>query len=97
MYYLFHSLLFSYLWESIFIDNHTNKKLILSIFVLAGAPVLLSAAGEARLLRFPATNGKEIVFSYAGDLYKVHDAGGEAQRLTSNVGYEMYPRFSPYG
>lgn len=72
-----------------------NKKLILSIFVLAGAPVLLSAAGEARLLRFPATNGKEIVFSYAGDLYKVPAAGGEAQRLTSHVGYEMFPRFSP--
>ena len=48
-----------------------NKKLILSIFVLAGAPMLLSAAGEARLLRFPATNGNEIVFSYAGDLYKI--------------------------
>lgn len=74
-----------------------NKKLILSIFVLAGAPVLLSAAGEARLLRFPATNGKEIVFSYAGDLYKVPAAGGEAQRLTSHVGYEMFPRFSPDG
>ena len=44
-----------------------NKKLILSIFVLAGAPVLLSAAG------------------------------GEAQRLTSHVGYEMFPRFSPDG
>ena len=44
-----------------------NKKLILSIFVLAGAPMLLSAAGEERLLRFPATNGNEIVFSYAGD------------------------------
>lgn len=74
-----------------------NKKLILSIFVLAGAPVLLSTAGEARLLRFPATNGKEIVFSYAGDLYKVPAAGGEAQRLTSHVGYEMFPRFSPDG
>ena len=74
-----------------------NKKLILSIFVLAGAPVLLSAAGEARLLRFPATYGKEIVFSYAGDLYKVPAAGGEAQRLTSHVGYEMFPRFSPDG
>lgn len=74
-----------------------NKKLILSIFVLAGAPVLLSAAREARLLRFPATNGKEIVFSYAGDLYKVPAAGGEAQRLTSHVGYEMFPRFSPDG
>ena len=57
-----------------------NKKLILSIFVLAGAPVLLSAAGEARLLRFPATNGNEIVFSYAGDLYKVPASGGEAQQ-----------------
>ena len=74
-----------------------NKKLILSIFVLAGAPVLLSAAGEARLLRFPATYGKEIVFSFAGDLYKVPAAGGEAQRLTSHVGYEMFPRFSPDG
>ena len=74
-----------------------NKKLILSIFVLAGAPVLLSAAGEARLLRFPATNGNEIVFSYAGDLYKVPASGGEAQRLTSHVGYEMFPRFSPDG
>ena len=57
-----------------------NKKLILSIFVLAGAPMLLSATGEARLLRFPATNGNEIVFSYAGDLYKVPASGGEAQR-----------------
>lgn len=74
-----------------------NKKLILSIFVLAGAPMLLSAAGEARLLRFPATNGNEIVFSYAGDLYKVPASGGEAQRLTSHVGYEMFPRFSPDG
>ena len=62
-----------------------NKKLILSIFVLAGAPVLLSAAGEARLSRFPATNGNEIVFSYAGDLYLVPASGGDAQRLTSHV------------
>ena len=48
-------------------------------------------------MRFPATNGQEIVFSYAGDLYKVAMAGGEAHRLTSHVGYEMFPRFSPDG
>ncbi|MGM9760416.1 MAG: protease, partial [Parabacteroides sp.] len=54
-------------------------------------------AEEARLLRFPATNGEEVVFSYAGDLYKVPMAGGEARRLTSHVGYEMFPRFSPDG
>ena len=54
-------------------------------------------AEEARLLRFPATNGSDIVFSYAGDLYKVSARGGEAKRLTSHVGYEMFPRFSPDG
>ena len=74
-----------------------KKKLIFSLLVLAGAPSLLMAADEARLLRFPATNGNEIVFSYAGDLYKVPATGGEAQRLTSHVGYEMFPRFSPDG
>jgi tricorn protease len=58
---------------------------------------MASAAGEGRLLRFPATNGSEIVFSYAGDLYKVSLNGGEASRLTSHVGYEMFARFSPDG
>ena len=72
-----------------------NKKLLLSLFALVGVSVCLSAADEARLLRFPATNGNEIVFSYAGDLYRVPVTGGEAQRLTSHVGYEMFPRFSP--
>ena len=59
-----------------------KKKLIFSLLVLAGAPSLLMAADEARLLRFPATNGKEIVFSYAGDLYKVSATGGEASRFS---------------
>jgi len=54
-------------------------------------------ADEARLLRFPTTNGNEIVFSYAGDLYKVPATGGEARRLTAHPGYEMFPRFSPDG
>lgn len=58
---------------------------------------MASAADEGRLLRFPATNGSEIVFSYAGDLYKTSVNGGEASRLTSHVGYEMFPRFSPDG
>lgn len=70
-----------------------------SIIALSLLCVLATAwaAGEARLLRFPATNGTEIVFSYAGDLYRVPFNGGEAQRLTSHVGYEMFPRFSPDG
>ncbi|MCK9447641.1 MAG: PDZ domain-containing protein [Bacteroidales bacterium] len=54
-------------------------------------------AQEARLLRFPTTNGNDIVFSYAGDLYKVSVEGGQAERLTSHLGYEMFPKFSPDG
>ncbi len=74
-----------------------RKRMILTALAAVAIPTLLMAADEARLMRFPATNGSEIVFSYAGDLYKVQATGGEAQRLTSYVGYEMFPRFSPDG
>lgn len=54
-------------------------------------------AQEARLLRFPTTNGSEVTFSFAGDLYKVSINGGESQRLTSHKGYEIFPKYSPDG
>ena len=56
-----------------------------------------SETDEARLLRFPAVGGDQIVFSYAGDLYRVDINGGLATRLTSHVGYEVFPRISPDG
>ncbi|GAB6010173.1 S41 family peptidase [Dysgonomonas reticulitermitis] len=71
------------------------RKLILFLFFILF--LLAAKAQEARLLRFPSTNGSEIVFSYAGDLYKVPFNGGEAKRLTSHIGYEMFPKFSPDG
>jgi tricorn protease len=71
------------------------RKLILFLFFTLF--LLVAKAQEARLLRFPSTNGSEIVFSYAGDLYKVSINGGEAKRLTSHIGYEMFPKFSPDG
>ena len=45
------------------------------------------AQDEARLLRFPATNGTDVVFSYAGDLYSAPLSGGEALAilLTENI------------
>ena len=57
----------------------------------------ISQAEEARLLRFPHINGQQIVFSYAGDLYTVEAEGGTARKLTSHIGYEMFPRISPDG
>ena len=71
------------------------KKLFLALLLAGGA--VAAEAEEARLLRFPATNGKDVVFTYAGDLYRVPIAGGEATRLTSHVGTEMFARFSPDG
>ena len=69
------------------------------ILILAAALLLsLSAmAEEARLLRFPATNGRDIAFTYAGDLYTVPVTGGQARRLTSHIGYEAFAHYSPDG
>ena len=55
------------------------------------------AQSETRLLRFPAIHGDQIVFTYAGDLYSVSSKGGTARKLTNDVGYEMFARFSPDG
>ncbi|MDR0835155.1 MAG: PDZ domain-containing protein, partial [Tannerella sp.] len=74
-----------------------NKYFLLSSLIFTALSINTIHAEEARLLRFPTTNGTEIIFTYAGDLYKVSANGGEAERLTSDVGYEMFARFSPDG
>jgi len=70
-----------------------------NIYLIALALVLATPlrAEEARLLRFPATNGKEIAFTYAGDIFTVPIMGGEARRLTSHIGYEAFAHYSPDG
>ena len=72
-------------------------KRFLTILALAATAGATAWADEARLLRFPATNGTEVAFSYAGDLWTVPIQGGEARRLTSHIGYEMFARYSPDG
>ena len=52
---------------------------------------------EARILRFPAIHGDQVVFTYAGNLYSVNHDGGLARRLTNDEGFEMFARFSPDG
>lgn len=65
---------------------------LLSIFCL-----ILTAQQETKLLRFPTIHGDKIVFSYAGDLYSVSRSGGQARQLTTDIGYEMFAKFSPDG
>ncbi|NOT60465.1 MAG: protease, partial [Acidobacteria bacterium] len=54
-------------------------------------------AQEATLFQKPTVNQTHIVFNYAGDLWTVARAGGDAKRLTSGVGNETDPYFSPDG
>ena len=42
-------------------------------------------------------DGKEIVFCYKGDIYKVSAKGGEAVQLTTQESYESSPIWSPDG
>ncbi len=72
------------------------KKFILFTF-LAGFIGVLTAQEESRLLRFPAIYNDQVVFTYAGDLYTVSTDGGIARKLTNDIGYEMFARFSPDG
>ncbi len=69
----------------------------LLLFVSAGTIAPNAQAPETRLLRFPTIHGNQIVFTYAGDLYTVAVTGGVARRLTTDVGFEMFARFSPDG
>ncbi len=52
---------------------------------------------EAKLLRFPHLHNNTLVFTSAGDLYTVSTEGGIARKLTDDVGYEMFAKFSPDG
>src|SRR5882762_3004663 len=49
------------------------------------------------LLRKPAVSKTQIVFNYGGNLWIVGRDGGDARRLTSGLGTETTPAFSPDG
>ncbi len=52
---------------------------------------------DMRLLRNPDVHGDRVVFVYGRDLWVASRDGGTAQRLTSHVGSETQPKFSPDG
>lgn len=70
---------------------------LVTLFVVLVVFVGNVVSQETRLLRFPTVSGNQVVFSYAGDLYTVPLTGGVARKLTNNVGYEVFPHFSPDG
>src|SRR5437764_4536420 len=73
------------------------RKSLVSAVLFLLLPQLAAAQDEARLLRFPAIHGNQVVFTYAGNLYTVAAEGGIARKLTNHDGFEMFARFSPDG
>ncbi len=72
--------------------------LLLFLAVLLCVPLAnAQSSNTAPLLRKPTVSRTQIAFSYGGDLWIVDRNGGEARRLTSDVGIESDPYFSPDG
>ncbi|MGA7770759.1 MAG: protease, partial [Candidatus Sulfotelmatobacter sp.] len=75
-------------------------KLVAIVLFALVSTFLQAAAAQSDpplLLRFPTVSKTQIVFNYANDLWIVSRNGGDARRLTSGVGIEALPYFSPDG
>ncbi|MBX6330754.1 MAG: PD40 domain-containing protein [Gemmatimonadaceae bacterium] len=71
---------------------------VLLAVAVALAPAVAGAQDSAPfLLQQPAVSRTQIVFVYGGDLWIVGREGGDARRLTTGIGEETDPHFSPDG
>ncbi|QEC50954.1 tricorn protease [Anseongella ginsenosidimutans] len=67
---------------------------IILVFLLIGGT---TAFAQKRIYRYPDVSGDKIVFSFADNLWLVNKTGGQAVRISSPAGPELFPRFSPDG
>src|SRR5215212_44422 len=67
------------------------------IFLLAATGAGFGQEGKPLLLQKPTLSKTHVAFAYAGDLWVVGREGGDAVRLTTGMGVETDPVFSPDG
>ncbi len=72
------------------------KEFIFSV-LLSALSLTGFAQVNARMFRYPDVSSSQIAFSYAGDIWVVSKDGGVATKLSSSVGEEIMPKFSPDG
>ena len=73
------------------------KSLLLLWMLALASAGLGQEAPEGRMMRFPDIYKGRIVFMYGGDLWLASSSGGDARRITSDAGRELFPKFSPDG
>jgi tricorn protease len=70
----------------------------LAVFVVAGATRLPAVdTADTKMLTQPAVSAERIAFVYANDIWTADLEGRNVRRLTSDIGAEMMPAFSPDG
>ena len=70
----------------------------LALFALAGAIALPAVdTADTKMLTRPAVSAERIAFVYANDIWTADLEGRNVRRLTSDVGAETMPSFSPDG
>ena len=76
-----------------------TMKILYTIVAFAGVTFAGFAQTNPLWMRSPAISpdGKEIVFGYKGDLFKVSTSGGIAAPLTLHEAYDASPVWSPDG
>lgn len=80
-----------------FLERLASALLVFSVTASAAAASGANAAGGTRMLRMPTVSATQIAFAYAGNIWTVDRAGGNARRITSFQGQASNPHFSPDG
>ncbi len=69
----------------------------LTLALLVAGACAAPAFADATLMRYPTLHGDTVVFEAHGNLWQVNRNGGTAQRLTTDPGFDILPRYSPDG
>src|SRR6185503_4820348 len=73
------------------------RSLAVTALLLCAAAVCFGQTPGPMLFSRLTVNQTHIAFSFAGDIWSVERAGGEAKRLTNHAAEENFPSFSPDG
>jgi tricorn protease len=76
------------------------KPILFSIISLSLSSLIVSNNVQAKddaYVRYPSISSNAVVFTSEGDLWKVANTGGQAQRLTTHLGMESNAAISPDG
>ena len=72
-------------------------KKTISLFVCIICVFAASAQVSGKLMQYPDVSDTHITFTYGDDVWIASKSGGIANRLSSPIGSESFPRFSPDG